>query len=86
MKSFATSICPIKKSSRSEYEALCGSPAWRTIPQPISKRFLSGVITGLRHGDLAQKDTRVIPAPSPHHPRAARPSPNRSQNGFFPML
>ena len=24
---------------------------WRTITQPISKRFLSGVITGLRHGD-----------------------------------
>ena len=99
MKSFATSICPIKKSSRLEYEAsprypraipawqvglrhgdlayrcfraisawrsshlsalrhgdpaqrcLRGIPAWRTIPQPISKRFLSGVITGLRHGD-----------------------------------
>ena len=66
MKSFATSICPIKKSSRSEYEALGGSPApsprhpraipassqrGETITQPISKRFLSGVITGLRHGD-----------------------------------
>ena len=51
-------------------------PAWRTFTQPISKRFLSGVITGLRHGNLAQKDTRVIPAPSPRHPRAIPvPSP-----------
>ena len=25
--------------------------AWRTITQPISKRFLSGVITALRHDD-----------------------------------
>ena len=92
MKSFATSICPIKKSSRLEYEALGGSPAWRTIPQPISKRFLSGVITGLRHGDPAQKNTRVIPAPSQCHPSGipapsprGGPSPNRSHNGFFPV-
>ena len=62
MKSFATSICPIKKSSRSEYEALGGSPAWRTIPQPISKRFLSGVITGLRQAHPAQRYLRAIPA------------------------
>ena len=62
MKSFATSICPIKNFSCLEYEALCGSPAWRTIPQPISKRFLSGVITGLRHVDLAYRHLSGIPA------------------------
>ena len=56
---------------------LRGISAWRTIPQPISKRFLSGVITGLRHGNPAQKDTRVIPAPSLRHPRAIPvPSPH----------
>ena len=38
-----------------------GIPAWRTIPQPISKRFLSGVITGLRHGDLAYRYSSAIP-------------------------
>ena len=77
MKSFATSICPIKKSSRSEYEALGGSPApsprhpraipassqrGETITQPISKRFLSGVITGLRHGDPLTTTPEAIPA------------------------
>ena len=36
-------------------------PAWRTIPQPISKRFLSGVITGLRHGDPAYRCLSGIP-------------------------
>ena len=72
MKSFATSICPIKKSSRSEYEALCGSPAWRTIPQPISKRFLSGVITALRHGDLAYRCFRAISAWRSSHLSALR--------------
>ena len=63
MKSFATSICPIKKSSRSEYEASPRHPraipapsqCGETITQPISKRFLSGVITALRHGDLAYR-------------------------------
>ena len=157
MKSFATSICPIKKSSRSEYEASPRHP--RTIPAPSPRhpsaipapsprhpraiparrdhhptdlktvsfrchnrssarrpcpeghqshpraipalyprhpRIIPAWQIGLRHGDLAQKDTRVIPTPSPHHPRAipvpsphhpsaARPSPNRSQNGFFPV-
>ena len=72
MKSFATSICPIKKSSRSEYDALGGSPAWRTIPQPISKRFLSGVITGLRHGDPAHRCFRAISAWRDGHPSALR--------------
>ena len=83
MKSFATSICPIKKSSRSEYEALGGSPkqspghsraipAWRTIPQPISKRFLSGVITGLRHVDLAYRCFRAISAWRSSHLSALR--------------
>ena len=81
MKSFATSICPIKKPLAVNMRHpraipvpsprhLRPIPAWRTIPQPISKRFLSGVITGLRHGNPAQKDTRVIPAPSLRHPRA----------------
>ena len=37
-----------------------GIPACRTIPQPISKRFLFGVITGLRHVDLAQRCLRGI--------------------------
>ena len=72
MKSFATSICPIKKSSRSEYEALGGSPAWRTIPQPISKRFLSGVITGLRHGNPARRSFRAISAWRSSHLSALR--------------
>ena len=72
MKSFATSICPIKKSSRSEYDALGGSPAWRTIPQPISKRFLSGVITGLRHVDLAYRCFRAISAWRSSHLSALR--------------
>ena len=31
-----------------------------TITQPISKRFLSGVITGLRHGHPAQRYLRAI--------------------------
>ena len=72
MKSFATSICPIKNFSCLEYEALCGSPAWRTIPQPISKRFLSGVITGLRHGDLAYSCFRAISAWQSSHLSALR--------------
>ena len=72
MKSFATSICPIKKSSRSEYEALGGSPAWRTFTQPVSKRFLSGVITGLRHGDLAYRCFRAISAWRSSHLSALR--------------
>ena len=75
MKSFATSICPIKKSSRSEYEALGGSPAWRTIPQPISKRFLSGVITGLRHGN-----------PSYSHLSGILAWQSFLLTGLFPML
>ena len=57
-----------------------GIPAWRTIPQPLSKRFLSGVITGLRHGDpvqKAQRQPRAISAPSPRHPSAIpAPSPH----------
>ena len=142
MKSFATSICPIKKSSRSEYEAsprhpraipapyhhhpraipppsprhpraiLAPSPRGETITQPISKRFLSGVITGLRHGDLAYRYSSAIPTcrtiqlslsnrpltgPRPVFATATlltgtsvpsprgEPSPNRSQNGFFPV-
>ena len=40
---------------------LRGIPAWRTITQPISKRFLSGVITGLRHGDPAYRCLSGIP-------------------------
>ena len=70
MKSFATSICPIKKTSRSEYDASphhprtipASSQRGETITQPISKRFLSGVITGLRHGDLAYRCFRAISA------------------------
>ena len=102
MKSFATSICPIKKSSRSEYEAsprhpraipapyhhhpraipppsprhpraiLAPSPRGETITQPISKRFLSGVITGLRHGDLAYMCFRAISAWRSSHLSALR--------------
>ena len=131
MKSFATSICPIKKSSRLEYEALGGSPkqspghpraiptpsppgksvfyrmladsgpfswtsrcslgapvglrhgdlayrcfraisAWQTIPQPISKRFLSGVITGLRHGDPVHRYLRAISTWQSSHLSALR--------------
>ena len=73
MKSFATSICPIKnplavnmrhpratpKQSPGHPRAI---PAWQTIPQPISKRFLSGVITGLRHRDPFHRYLRDIPA------------------------
>ena len=75
---------------RPAHRRLRGSPApsqrGETITQPISKRFLSGVITGLRHGDLAQKDTRVIPAPSPHHPRAI-PAPSQpGKSVFYRML
>ena len=70
MKSFATSICPIKKSSCLEYEASprhtsaipAPSPRGETITQPISKRFLSGVITGLRQAHPAQRYLRAIPA------------------------
>ena len=40
---------------RPAHRRLRGSPApsqrGETITQPVSKRFLSGVITGLRHGD-----------------------------------
>ena len=43
-------------------EAFQRRPAWRTFTQPISKRFLSGVITGLRHGDLAYRCFRAISA------------------------
>ena len=71
MKSFATSICPIKNPLAVNMRHpraipvpsprhLRPIPAWRTIPQPISKRFLSGVITGLRHGDPAQRYPRGI--------------------------
>ena len=80
MKSFATSICPIKKSSRSEYEASphhpriipAPSPRGETITQPISKRFLSGVITGLRYGDLAYRCFRAISAWRSSHLSALR--------------
>ena len=160
MKSFATSICPIKNPlavnmmhprtiparQNGHLSALRhGNPAqrylrgilvWRTIPQPISKRFLSCVITGLRHGDLAYRYSSAIPTcrtiqlslsnrpltgprpvfatatlltgtsvPSPrgetviHRPFGTAtlsrgvseasprggPTPNRSQNGFFPV-
>ena len=155
MKSFATSICPIKKSSRSEYEASphhpraakrssdrslarppcpqvaqwhprvaklssIGPSARRPCPQapqrhprvadppptdlktvsfrchtrssarrPLPRRLRGSPAPSPRH-------PRAIPVPSPHHPRAipvlsqchpsaARPSPNRSQNGFFPV-
>ena len=95
MKSFATSICPIKNPlavnmmhpriipassphhprtiparQNGHLSALRhGNPAqrylrgilvWRTIPQPISKRFLSCVITGLRHGDPVYRHLRAI--------------------------
>ena len=126
MKSFATSICPIKKSSRSEYDASprypqaipgpspghpsvadhpptdlktvsfrchnrssarrpcpeghqshpraipAPSPRGETITQPISKRFLSGVITALRHGDLAYRCFRAISAWRSSHLSALR--------------
>ena len=35
--------------------------AWQTIPQPISKRFLSGVITGLRHGNQLTEGSEAAP-------------------------
>ena len=53
---------------------LRGIPAWQTIPQPISKRFLSGVITALRHGNpcpqVPQRHPRaILLALSPRYPR-----------------
>ena len=47
-------------------------PAWRTIPQPISKRFLSGVITGLRHGDPVHRYLRAISTWQSSHLSALR--------------
>ena len=114
MKSFATSICPIKNplavnmrhwvAAPSNPRAIpapsqchpraipASSQRGETITQPISKRFLSGVITGLRHGDLAQRCLRGSPAPSPRHPRAIPvPSPhhprlaNRSFTEYWPI-
>ena len=80
MKSFATSICPIKNFSCLEYEASPRytstiptlSPRGETITQPISKRFLSGVITALRHGDLAYRCFRAISAWRSSHLSALR--------------
>ena len=49
-----------------------GSTAWRIITQPISDRFLSGVITGLRHVDLAHRFFRAISAWRSSHLSALR--------------
>ena len=74
------------------HRSLSAIPTWRTIPQPISKRFLSGVITGLRHGDLAQKDPESSPrhpcaisAPSQCHPRII-PAPSQCYPRTIPAL
>ena len=132
MKSFATSICPIKNPlavnmmhpriipassphhprtiparQNGHLSALRhGNPAqrylrgilvWRTIPQPISKRFLSCVITGLRHGDPAQRYLRAILAwqsvllSGIRHDKLVHRYPRgiilwRSQTGHLPVL
>ena len=49
-----------------------GSTAWRIITQPISDRSLFGVITGLRHVDLAHRFFRAIPAWRSSHLSALR--------------
>ena len=89
MKSFATSICPIKNplavnmrhwvAAPSNPRAIpapsqchpraipASSQRGETITQPISKRFLSGVITALRHGDPAQRCLRGSPAWQSRH-------------------
>ena len=72
MKSFATSICPIKNPLALNMR----HP--RAIPAPSQRHTTTIPAPYHRH-------PRVIPAPSSRHPRAARPSPNRSQNGFFPV-
>ena len=74
-----------------------GSTAWRIITQPISDRSLFGVITGLRHVDLAHRFFRAISAPSlrhlraipvlsPHHPRAIPASSPPGKSVFYRML
>ena len=75
-----------------------GSSARRPLPQPSQwhPRVANHPPTDLKtvsfrcHNRSSARrpcpeGPRVIPAPSPHHPSAARPSPNRSQNGFFPV-
>ena len=49
-----------------------GSTAWRSITQPISDRSLFGVITGLRHVDLAHRFFRAISAWRSSHLSALR--------------
>ncbi len=49
-----------------------GSTAWRIITQPISDRSLFGVITGLRHVDLAHRFFRAISAWRSSHLSALR--------------
>ncbi|MDD6829108.1 MAG: hypothetical protein PUD74_04915 [Bacteroidales bacterium] len=49
-----------------------GSTAWRIITQPISDRSLFGVITGLRHVDLAHRFFRAISAWLSSHLSALR--------------
>ena len=81
---------------------LRGIPAWQTIPQPISKRFLSGVITALRHGDpcpqvpqrhppaillaLSPRYPRIIPAPSPRGETITQPISKRFLFGVITGL
>ena len=59
MKSFATSICPIKKSSRSEYDASPHHP--RIIPAPYHHHPRAIPPSSPRH-------PRAIPARRDHHP------------------
>ena len=49
-----------------------GSTAWRSITQPISDRSLFGVITGLRHVDLAHRYLRAISTWQSSHLSALR--------------
>ena len=61
MKSFATSICPIKNFSCLEYEA-----------SPRYPRAIPAWQVGLRHGDLAHRCFRAISAWRSSHLSALR--------------
>ena len=90
MKSFATSICPIKNPLAVNMRHWVAAPVWRdhhpTDLKTVSFRCHNRSSARRPSLQMPQWHPRIIPAPSPRHPRAIPASSPPGKSVFYRML